>query len=153
MAHQLHAKLVGFVLWMRARWQGEAAPPVWDELLLLQLGVQATRECHLYIYIYNYKNKVMVCIKEVNRFFLPRQLQSWIFKCVYRGKDERIRRKTLEASTRLQIYWISQVERRHCRSDQVWSLCQHCGNTSWYETVGTMEVSFDLLWVPVESTE
>lgn len=28
MAHQLHAKLVGFVLRMRARWQGEAAPPV-----------------------------------------------------------------------------------------------------------------------------
>lgn len=49
MAHQLHAKLVGFVLRMRARWQGEAAPLVWDELLLLQLGVQATRECHLEI--------------------------------------------------------------------------------------------------------
>lgn len=49
MAHQFHAKLMGFVLGMRARRQGEAAPPVRGELLLLQLGVQATRECYLEI--------------------------------------------------------------------------------------------------------
>lgn len=48
-AHQFHAKLMSFVLGMRARRQGEAAPPVWGELLLLQLGVQATSECHLEI--------------------------------------------------------------------------------------------------------
>lgn len=48
MAHQFHAKLVGFALGMRVRRrQGEATPMVWGELLLLQLGVQATRECHL----------------------------------------------------------------------------------------------------------
>lgn len=52
MAHQFHAKFVGFVLGMRVRRQGEATPPVWGELLLLQLGVQATCECHLDIYIY-----------------------------------------------------------------------------------------------------
>lgn len=51
LAHQFHAKLMSFVLGMRARRQGEAAPPVWGELLLLQLGVQATGECHLEIYI------------------------------------------------------------------------------------------------------
>lgn len=48
--HQFHAKLMRFVLGMRARRQSEATPPVWGELLLLQLGVQATRECHLQIY-------------------------------------------------------------------------------------------------------
>lgn len=47
MAHQFHAKLVGFVLGMRVRRQGEATPTVWGELLLQQLGIQATRECHL----------------------------------------------------------------------------------------------------------
>lgn len=47
LAHQLHAELMGYVLGVRARRQGEAAPPVWGELLLLQLGVQATGECHL----------------------------------------------------------------------------------------------------------
>lgn len=51
MAHQFHAKLVGFVLWMGARRQGEVAPPVCGELLLLQLGVQAPGERHLEIYI------------------------------------------------------------------------------------------------------
>lgn len=47
MAHQFHAKLVGFVLGMRVRRQGEATPTVWGELLLQQLGIQAMRECHL----------------------------------------------------------------------------------------------------------
>lgn len=47
MAHQFHAELMGLVLGMRGRRQGEAAPSVWRELLLLQLGVQATGECHL----------------------------------------------------------------------------------------------------------
>lgn len=50
-AHQFHAKLMGFVLGVRAGRQGEATPPVWGELLLLQLGVQATRECYLEIYV------------------------------------------------------------------------------------------------------
>ncbi len=49
MAHQFHAKLMGFVLRMRARRQSEAAPPVGGELLLQQLSVQATCECHLEI--------------------------------------------------------------------------------------------------------
>lgn len=40
-----------FVLGMRASRQGEAAPPVWGELLLLQLGIQATRECDLQTHI------------------------------------------------------------------------------------------------------
>lgn len=47
MAHQFHAKLMGFILGMRVRRQGEATPTVWGELLLQQLGIQATRECHL----------------------------------------------------------------------------------------------------------
>lgn len=47
LAHQLHAELVGFKLRMRTWRQGEATPPVRAELLLLQLGVQATGEGHL----------------------------------------------------------------------------------------------------------
>lgn len=31
--------------------------------------------------------------------------------CVYQGEDSCVRRKGLEASTSLQIYWVSQVER------------------------------------------
>lgn len=49
LAHQFHAKLMSFVLRMRARGQREATPPVWAELLLLQLGIQAAGECHLEI--------------------------------------------------------------------------------------------------------
>lgn len=46
-AHQFHAELMGFVLGMGVRRQREAAPPVWSELLLLQLGIQASGERHL----------------------------------------------------------------------------------------------------------
>lgn len=49
MTHQFHAKFMGFVLRKRAMRQGEVAPPVWGELLLMQLGIQATSECHLEI--------------------------------------------------------------------------------------------------------
>lgn len=50
LAHQFHAKLMGLVLRMRARGQSEATPPVWGELLLLQLCIQAAGECNLEIY-------------------------------------------------------------------------------------------------------
>lgn len=50
MAHQFHAKLMGFVLGMRTRRQSKVAPPVWDKLLLMQLSIQATGECNLEIY-------------------------------------------------------------------------------------------------------
>lgn len=52
MAHQFHAELMCFVMGVRGRSQGEAAPPVGGELLLLQLGVQAAGECHLKIHIH-----------------------------------------------------------------------------------------------------
>ena len=48
-AHQFHAKIMGFVLGVRARRQREATSLVCAELLLLQLGIKATGECHLEI--------------------------------------------------------------------------------------------------------
>lgn len=51
MAHQFHPKLMGFVLGVGVRRKGKTTPTVWDELLLLQLGVQAMRECHLDVQI------------------------------------------------------------------------------------------------------
>lgn len=50
MLYQFHAKLMSLILRMRGRRQAEATPPVWDKMLLLQLGVQAAGECHLEIH-------------------------------------------------------------------------------------------------------
>lgn len=49
MADQFHAEFVGFVLGMSRRGETEATSPVGGELLLLQLSVQASRECHLHV--------------------------------------------------------------------------------------------------------
>lgn len=50
--YQFHAKLMSLILGMRARRQAETAPPVWDKMLLLQLGVQAAGERHLEIHTF-----------------------------------------------------------------------------------------------------
>lgn len=71
-----------------------------------------------------------------------------IHGCIYQSEDLCIRRKRLEGSTRLQIYWIPQVECWNCRCNEVWSLCQHSGNTCRYEAVGTVEARFNLPWIP-----
>lgn len=49
MADQFHAEFVGFVLGMSRRGETEATSSVGGELLLLQLSVQASRECHLHV--------------------------------------------------------------------------------------------------------
>lgn len=50
MCYQLHAELMSLIVRMSARRQAEAAPLVWEKMLLLQLGVQAAGERHLVVY-------------------------------------------------------------------------------------------------------
>jgi len=56
--HQFHAKVMSLVLWMRAGRQGDSTPPVWGEMLLLQLCIQAAGERHLEIY-----TELLLCMK------------------------------------------------------------------------------------------
>lgn len=109
--HQLHAKFVGFVLRMRARGQSEATPPVWGELLLLQLGVETACERHLE------KHTAELGLAQQERHCEYDVSHS--SQCSYRCEDSRVGRKRLEAATCLQIHRIPQVEGRHCRGDQV----------------------------------
>lgn len=45
--NQFHAKLMGFVVRMSARRKVKATPPIWRELLLLQLGIEAAGKRNL----------------------------------------------------------------------------------------------------------